>query len=165
MKDKEATQKLATDNIRFAYFIAGMFQESGIERQDLEGIALLGLVKAANGFDETKNVKFTTYASVVIKNEIRTACNKQKSWKNVLFLDDEIATLSNVEPGFEQIETKNLASHLLKCKKLRENERKAIDMVICQEMRQVDAGKRLRVSQNMISKYIQSGLRKIRAEI
>ena len=66
----EEINKLIEDNLMFAYSMANKFRGAPIEYDDLLGIANVGLVKAAQKFDNGSGFSFTTYAGKVISNEI-----------------------------------------------------------------------------------------------
>ena len=56
---------------RLAYSVANRFSRSGMEREDLEQIALLGLVRAVDRFDPTTRNRFSTFAVPTIVGEIK----------------------------------------------------------------------------------------------
>ena len=59
------------DNIGLVHTCARRFMGRGIEYDDLFQSGCMGLVKAADGFDEARGLKFSTYAVPVILGEIR----------------------------------------------------------------------------------------------
>lgn len=59
------------DNIGLVHACARRFMGRGIEYDDLFQSGCMGLVKAADGFDEERGLKFSTYAVPVILGEIR----------------------------------------------------------------------------------------------
>ena len=61
----------AEDHIGLVYNIVKKFNITFVEYEDLVGFGMLGLVKAAKRFDETKGFKFSTYAVPMIYWEIR----------------------------------------------------------------------------------------------
>lgn len=63
--------------------------------EDLVSIGTIGLIKAAASFDDSKNIKFATYASRCINNEIFMHFRKEKSHANDISLDDPIASDSD----------------------------------------------------------------------
>ena len=67
----EDRERLVTENLRLVTALCGRFVGRGIDFDDLYGAGCIGLVKAAKGFDETRNLKFSTYAVPVILGEIR----------------------------------------------------------------------------------------------
>lgn len=63
--------KLINENIGLVHLCANRLRGKGIEYEELFSAGSLGLVKAAKGFDESRGVKFSTYAVPVILGEIR----------------------------------------------------------------------------------------------
>lgn len=66
-------------------------------------IAIIGLIKAAKGYDETKKIKFTTFASTCIKNELLCYLRfhkKRNLVNNALSLDEVVYQSSNGEDIF-----------------------------------------------------------------
>lgn len=66
----ERDQKIR-DNLGLVHACAKRFQSRGIEYDDLYQAGCLGLVKAVDAFDETRGVRFSTYAVPVILGEMR----------------------------------------------------------------------------------------------
>lgn len=64
-------EEFICDNIGLVHSCARRFNGRGIEYDDLFQAGCVGLVKAADGFDETRGLKFSTYAVPVILGEIR----------------------------------------------------------------------------------------------
>ena len=57
-------------NLRLVVYIARKFENTGIFIEDLVSIGTIGLIKAVNTFDPSKNIKLATYASRCIEYEI-----------------------------------------------------------------------------------------------
>jgi len=57
-------------NLRLVIYIARKFENTGVGVEDLISVGTIGLIKAVNTFDPTKNIKLATYASRCIENEI-----------------------------------------------------------------------------------------------
>lgn len=64
--------KLVTDNMGLINLVVKRYLGFGVDYEDLFQIGSVGLVKAAKGFDESKNLKFSTYAVAKIMGEIKT---------------------------------------------------------------------------------------------
>ena len=62
---------LPEDNLGLVHLCANRFRGRGIEYDDLYGAGCMGLVKAAKAFDDSRGVKFSTYAVPVILGEIK----------------------------------------------------------------------------------------------
>lgn len=87
----EKQDKLITDNLKFVYYIVHKyFSNCGIEYDDLFQVGCIGLIKAANNFDESKKIKFTSFAATCITNEIRMLLRKNKNHISEISIDAEI---------------------------------------------------------------------------
>ena len=69
--DKEAREKLVTDNLGLIWNIIKRFKGRGTEQEDLFQIGCIGMIKAIDNFDISLNVQFSTYAVPMIIGEIR----------------------------------------------------------------------------------------------
>ena len=67
-KDKEA---LISQNIGLVHFVIKRFASRGLDMEELFQVGCVGLCKAAEGFDETLSLRFSTYAVPVILGEVR----------------------------------------------------------------------------------------------
>lgn len=63
--------KFIQDNLGLVHSLAARFKGRGIEYEELFAAGCEGLVKAGNGFDESRGLKFSTYAVPVILGEIK----------------------------------------------------------------------------------------------
>ena len=84
-------EQLVLDNLNLAYFFAKKFRHQK-DFDDIAQTAVIGLIKAARTYNETKNYKFSTYASKCINNEILMYFRKEKKHQrlNCVSLDDII---------------------------------------------------------------------------
>lgn len=84
---------LVTKNQGLVYCIVRKFVEpQSQEFNDLFSVGVIGLIKAADTFDESKAIKFSTYSSKCITNEILMYLRKSKSsFRNSISLEDVIA--------------------------------------------------------------------------
>lgn len=69
--DKEAKDKLVSDNTGLVWSIARRFMGRGYELEDIYQIGCIGLLKAIERFDYEYDVKFSTYAVLLISGEIK----------------------------------------------------------------------------------------------
>ena len=65
------TDKFTEENLGLVRLCANRFRGKGIEYDDLYSTGCIGLIKAVNGFDSERGVKFSTYAVPVILGEIK----------------------------------------------------------------------------------------------
>ena len=72
-KDEEALDKLVRSNLRFVVSVAKKYQNQGVSLADLINEGNLGLIRAAHKFDETKGIKFISYAVWWISESILQA--------------------------------------------------------------------------------------------
>ena len=71
--DQEAIQELARANLRFVISVAKKYQNQGVLLPDLINEGNVGLIRAAHKFDETKGIKFISYAVWWIRQSILQA--------------------------------------------------------------------------------------------
>ncbi len=91
--DKKARDSIITHNLRLVAHIVKKFQNS-LEADDLISVGTIGLIKAVDSFNIEKNIKFSTYASRCIENEILMLIRANKRHKDVV-------SLSSVVPGLD----------------------------------------------------------------
>src|SRR3982074_3702573 len=77
MGDQRALEKLVKSNLRFVVSVAKQYQHQGLSLSDLINEGNLGLIKAAQRFDETKGFKFISYAVGWIRQFIWQAWAEQ----------------------------------------------------------------------------------------
>lgn len=69
--DKEMRDALVTENVGLIYMVLKRFANRGADQEDLFQIGVIGLIKAIDKFDVTRELSFSTYAVPMIIGEIR----------------------------------------------------------------------------------------------
>lgn len=88
--DKDVKNILVERNMRLVVYLAKKYQSTNELLEDLISIGNIGLIKAANSFNNNKNVRFATYASRCIENEIRMHLRKYKKISKEISIDEPL---------------------------------------------------------------------------
>lgn len=85
-----ARSALIEHNLRLVVYIAKKFDNTCVGVEDLISIGTIGLIKAINSFDPTKNIKLATYASRCIENEILMYLRKNTKTRMEVSIDEPL---------------------------------------------------------------------------
>ena len=88
--DNEAKKKLVEHNLRLVVYIAKKFENTGVGLEDLISIGTIGLMKAINTFNSSKNIKLATYSSRCIENEILMHLRRSNRIKSEISIDEPL---------------------------------------------------------------------------
>ena len=88
--DSRAKKVLIEHNLRLVVYIAKKFDNTGVGVEDLISIGTIGLIKAINTFNPTKNIKLATYASRCIENEILMYLRRNNKTKLEVSIDEPL---------------------------------------------------------------------------
>ena len=77
--DTDAREKLVMSHLNLVRFLANKFKNRGEPLDDLMQVGYLGLLKAIDGFDPSRGLEFTTYATPTILGEIKRHF-RDKGW-------------------------------------------------------------------------------------
>jgi len=102
--DEEALNKLVKANLRFVVSVAKQYQNQGLSLPDLINEGNLGLIKAAQRFDETRGFKFISYAVWWIRQSILQALAEQA--RIVKLPLNKIGSINKVNKAFSDLEQK-----------------------------------------------------------
>ena len=88
--DNNAKNLLVEHNLRLVVYIAKKFENTGVGIEDMISIGTIGLMKAINTFNSSKNIKLATYASKCIENEILMYLRKCTKIKSEISFDEPL---------------------------------------------------------------------------
>lgn len=100
--DRKALDKLVCANLRFVVSVAKQFQNRGLDLSDLISEGNIGLIKAAEKFDETRGVKFISYAVWFVKQQIMEAITENS--RMIRLPHGQIDTIVRIKELQNQIE-------------------------------------------------------------
>ncbi len=103
--DQKALEKLTRANLRFVVSVAKQYQNQGLSLPDLINEGNLGLIKAAEKFDETRGFKFISYAVWWIRQSILQALAEQS--RIVRLPLNQVGSLNKINKALSQFEQKN----------------------------------------------------------
>src|SRR5687767_6517997 len=102
--DQRAMEKLVKANLRFVVSVAKQYQNQGLTLPDLINEGNLGLIKAAQRFDETRGFKFISYAVWWIRQSILQALAEQA--RIVRLPLNKIGSINKINKAFSELEQK-----------------------------------------------------------
>lgn len=181
--DKEARKKLIEHNIRLVlYEVTRRFESVQYDKKDLVSIGCIGLIKAVETFDTSKNFSFITYAARCIDNEILMFLNKLKKYKNVdslnkvisydeydneLKIEDIICDKNNVIEKYIENETYHIINQTVK--ELPKRDREIIMMYFGfyddKIYTQKEIGEILSIEQSYVSRLIIKNVQQLRQQL
>ncbi len=103
--DRKALEKLTRANLRFVVSVAKQYQNQGLSLPDLINEGNLGLIKAAEKFDETRGFKFISYAVWWIRQSILQALAEQS--RIVRLPLNQVGSLNKISKAFQKFEQEN----------------------------------------------------------
>jgi RNA polymerase primary sigma factor len=100
--DQAALEKLTKANLRFVVSVSKQYQNQGLSLPDLINEGNLGLIKAAQRFDETRGFKFISYAVWWIRQSILQALAEQS--RIVRLPLNKIGSINKINKAFSKLE-------------------------------------------------------------
>ncbi len=102
LNDNEALDRLIKSNLRFVVSVSKQYQNQGLSLPDLINEGNLGLIKAAQRFDETRGFKFISYAVWWIRQSILQALAEQA--RIVRLPLNKIGSINKINKTFAELE-------------------------------------------------------------
>ena len=103
--DEIALERLTKANLRFVVSVAKQYQNQGLSLPDLINEGNLGLIKAAQRFDETRGFKFISYAVWWIRQSILQALAEQS--RIVRLPLNKIGSINKINKAYAKLEQEN----------------------------------------------------------
>lgn len=103
--DRQALEKLTKANLRFVVSVAKQYQNQGLSLPDLINEGNLGLIKAAEKFDETRGFKFISYAVWWIRQSILQALAEQSHIVRLPL--NQVGSINKISKAFQKFEQEN----------------------------------------------------------
>jgi len=100
--DRKALERLTRANLRFVVSVAKQYQNQGLSLPDLINEGNLGLIKAAEKFDETRGFKFISYAVWWIRQSILQALAEQS--RIVRLPLNQVGSLNKINKAYQRFE-------------------------------------------------------------
>lgn len=100
--DRQALEKLTKANLRFVVSVSKQYQNQGLSLPDLINEGNLGLIKAAQRFDETRGFKFISYAVWWIRQSILQALAEQS--RIVRLPLNKIGSINKINKAYAKLE-------------------------------------------------------------
>src|SRR5687767_3413943 len=99
--DPMALEKMVKANLRFVVSVAKQYQNQGLQLSDLINEGNLGLIKAAQKFDETRGFKFISYAVWWIRQSVLQALVEQS--RIIRLPLNKVGYLNKINRAFSQL--------------------------------------------------------------
>lgn len=182
---EEAKSLLIEHNLRLVVYIAKKFDNTGVGVEDLISIGTIGLIKAINTFNPSKNIKLATYASRCIENEILMHLRRTSKTKLEVSIDEPLNVdwdgnellLSDILGTEDDIISRDMESEVEKkllrnaVDRLSGRERMIVELRFGyntpegSEMTQKEVADLLGISQSYISRLEKKIMKRLRREI
>ena len=163
----EARDLLITHNLRLVVYIAKKFETPSAGIEDMISIGTIGLIKAVNTFEPTKNIKLATYASRCIENEILMYLRKSSNRRQDASIDELTSDQPQVGEELER-SAEHAALHRAVAR-LTPRERRIMELRFGlnreTEHTQKEVADQLGISQSYISRLEKRIIRRLRREL
>lgn len=181
--DMPVKKTLIERNLRLVVYIARKFENTGMDIEDLTSIGTIGLIKAINTYNPSRNIKLATYASRCIENEILMYLRKNSRVRTEVSIDEPLNVdwdgnellLSDILGTDGDLIQKNLDDEIDKellkmaMSKLSRREKKIMEMRFGlnnqKEKTQKEVADMLGISQSYISRLEKRILSRLKKEI
>ncbi len=178
--DMTARAKLIEHNLRLVAHVVKKYYNNATDQDDLVSIGTIGLIKAVDTFDHTKNSRLATYAAKCIQNEVLMWFRSQKKNAGDISLSEPIDTDKDGHPLslLDVIADEDTLAEDLELKINSEKLRRYIDEVLDEREREIvewryglkgdglpqrEVASMLNISRSYVSRIEKKALEKLRA--
>lgn len=181
--DNKEKEKIILHNIRLVLKETSKFNFSYYDRNEMVSVGLIGLIKAVDSFDITKNFSFNTYAIPCIRNEILMFLRKNSKRKMEISIESSFINKTGENQGLciedilntdedyniaidcENNEINNIVRNIIKELPYREKEIVILYFGFLNNKiyNQKEIAKKLNISQSYVSKILTNTLNRVRA--
>ncbi len=165
--------ELVESNIGLVKYIARLFLNTGYEYEELVQEGMVGLVKAAKTFDESRGFLFSTYAGKCIQKEILAYLKREKKHKRTVSFNQKIPVWGDIcgeirleqllgadQKEYEEVWKRDLLERCVAS--LDEKEKEILRLYYGEGMKQSDIAERFQLSQPQICRLIRKSLEKMK---
>lgn len=169
--------ELVKNNVRLVQFLACKYRNKHVEMEDMVSIGMIGLIKAANSYQDGKGVAFGAYAATCIRNEMWMEMRKWQHKPEVLSLDMNISddydgdktnslmgllasAAEDISKGLEDRSDKRELYCAIQ--KLSSDERKLVELRYIYGWTQSRVAKSMRCTQSCISRMEKRALKQLK---
>ncbi len=90
--DASARSELIEHNLRLVAHVVKKYYSPNVDSEELISIGTIGLIKAVNSFNNSKSIRFATYAAKCIENEVLMFFRSAKKSARDVYLDEPVDT-------------------------------------------------------------------------
>ena len=150
--------KIATDYLPLVKSIANKYTHLGVPTEDLEQEGMIGLLEAADKFQDDKGAKFSTYATYWIKKNILAAIDKERK----VSLDSIKLTEESIETKEDELKT---SQYLKLPQNMPSTERKILRMLFEKQLTLKEIAQELKISRERVRQLKEKALRRMRTKV
>jgi RNA polymerase primary sigma factor len=153
-------EKIVVEYLPLVRSIAAKYNKLGVPHEDLEQEGMIGLLEAADKYDESKGAKFSTYATFWIKKRILEAVEKEKkaNFKSVV-LNESLTKDKTDSSQLPDLKTLEFSEGMPEVEKI------VIRMLFQNQLTLKEISDQLGISRERVRQLKEKALRRMRVEI
>ena len=149
-------EKIVTEYLPLVRSVAAKYNKLGIPQEDLEQEGMIGLLEAANKYQDDKGAKFSTYATYWIKKYILAAVDKEKKHSlNSTDLNEDMTKDKKLK-AIKPVTNFELPSHMPEIEKM------VLTLLFQEELTLKEIAEEIGISRERVRQLKEKGLRRMR---